>query len=339
MKKSRMILSAMRNGTLVLTAGLLMTVQCLLVPVTANAGDDLDENLTQVPAAYAEAYVTPVVVGSAANLTSGLYTNAAIGKEKLTFEFGLKFMGTYLNESDQSFRSYQTVKLNEELGFNPGHPLYGRDAVLEYVGPTVLGGETGPGEDGTGQANLYVDGVIVRSEDTIAGIVETRWVPLAIPEASVGGIAGFRFTLRFLPSISISDLGKLQVLGLGAQFGVNNLLQDLPIDVVVGYFYQNVDIGESLSTDANSFFLGLSRTSGVLTIYGGGALESSTTKVDYTWKSGNATLGDVPISFEIDGVQDYRLTIGAMIDAGIRINAEANAGDLVVYSAGLMFGF
>jgi hypothetical protein len=243
-------------------------------------------------------------------------------------------MGTYLSEDDQAFSKYQSVILDEDLGFDPGHPLYNREGVLEFIGPTAIGDT-----DTDGQANLYVDGIQVRSEETISGVVDTRWIPLIVPEASVGGIAGLKGTLRFLPSISLGDLGKIKVFGIGAQYCVNNLIQTLPIDAAVGFFYQNFDIGESLSTDASNLFLALSRTSGVLTLYGGGALVNSSTKVDYTWKTGDPVVGDVDVSFEVDGVQEYQFTLGAMVDAGIRLNAEVNAGDLVVYSAGLMFGF
>ncbi len=300
-------------------------------PAVVAAADSLDDKLSQVSGAYAEAYISPLVHGTGANLNSGLYTNAHIGKSQLTFEIGLKFAGTYMSEDDKAFSRYQTVILDEDLGFNPGDPLYGEEAVLEFIGPTVLGDT-----DTDGEANVYVDGILVDSEPTISGVVDTRWVPLIIPEGSIGGIAGFKVTLRWLPSVSLGDLGKVKFFGFGLQYCVNNLIQTLPIDVVVGYFRQDLDIGKSLDTDASSFFLGLSRTSSVLTVYGGGALESSKMKVDYTWVSPN---GNVPVSFETDGVQEGRLTIGAMVDVGLRIYAEANAGKLAVYSAGLMFGF
>ncbi len=321
------IKAMIRIGTLGLVT-LLVTYLVWPVAVTAS---DLDENLAQVPGQYAEAYLTPLINALGVNQNSGLYTTAAIGKSKLTFEVGIKVAGTYLAEGDQSFRKYVDITLDESVGIDPSNPLYGEQGVLEMAGPTVFGDT-----DTDGTASLYVDGILIASVPTITGVVETRWVPLLIPEASVGGIAGFKVTLRGLPSFSAGDLGKIKYFGFGAQYGVNNLFPTLPLDIVVGYFRQDLDIGSIIDTDASSFFLGLSKSSPMLTVYGGGALEKSKINVKYTWTSPG---GDMPIEFEKDGIQEARVTLGATLTMGIRINAEVNAGKLAVYSAGIMFGF
>jgi hypothetical protein len=314
-------------------AGVIALLSVCLAGSGPVAADSLLESLQEVGPEYAEPYLSPLIQSWGVSQVTALYTSAAIGKSKLSWEIGLKVAGTYISEDDQSFLKYVPVTLDEGVGIQPGDPNYGREGFLELAGPTVMGDT-----DTDGTATLYVDGIPIRRESTISGVVNTRWVPMVIPEASIGGIAGFKGMIRFFPSIKLGDLGKLKYFGFGVQYGVNNLIPTLPIDVLVGYFRQDLDLGSFYESDASSFHLGLSKRTTMVTIYGGGALESSKTKVKYDFAdpiSGET----VPISFEVDGVQDYRLTIGATLEMGVRINVEANAGKLAVYSAGLMLGF
>jgi len=321
-------LSGKRSGPMVLAA--LALAASLVWSPTATASE-LEETLSQVGPEYAQAYLAPFSSSYGANINSGLYTTAYIGKSKISIEFGLKAAATHLNESDQYFTKYVDVTLDESIGIDPTHPLYGEQGVAELAGTTVLGNT-----DNAGTATIYVNGVPVESIDTIAGIWETRWVPLAIPEASVGGIFGFRGTLRLLPEVKVGDLGKLKFYGFGISFGVNSLIETLPLDISVGYFKQKLELGSIIESDANSFYLALSKSFTAVTVYGGGAIESSTMKVGYIF---DGPEGPVSVSFEDDGIMDSRLTLGATLTFGIRLNAEVNVGKLAVYSAGLMFGF
>ena len=70
---------------------------------------------------YAEGYTEPLVHGFGANQNTGLYHTARIPAGKLTFDIGVKFMGTYLNENDQTFRRViENVELNDYLDLQPG---------------------------------------------------------------------------------------------------------------------------------------------------------------------------------------------------------------------------
>ncbi len=45
------------------------------------------------------------------------------------------------------------------------------------------------------------------------------------------------------------------------------------------------------------------------------------------------------IAFSLDGVQKNRMTIGATLNMGLKINGEIGMGDLTSFSGGLLFGF
>jgi len=135
--------------------------------------------------------------------------------------------------------------------------------------------------------------------------------------------------------MSMGDMGDLSYMGFGAAYGVSNLMPTLPFDTSVGMFFQNLDIGESLKTSASSFYVAVSKSFTVATLYAGAAKESSSMEVNYTF------IGDdqnTDINFKVDGLQGGRGTIGATLDLGVMLNAEIGFGKLTTYSAGLLFG-
>ena len=93
-------------------------------------------------------------------------------------------------------------------------------------------------------------------------------------------------------------------------------------------------VGIECITTANTVFLGASKDFGMLTAYGGVASESSNMVLDYEYED----TGDV-ISFEVEGRQSSRLTLGGALNLGaMRLNLEIGHGEMTTYSAGLMFG-
>jgi hypothetical protein len=167
-------------------------------------------------------------------------------------------------------------------------------------------------------------------------------VPLATPELYIGGVAGLKFTLRYLPSIDVGDFQKTKYMGWGFQWGANGVLKELPIDLMVGFFRTSLDVENSqnrgqdklFDSEANSYFLAASKSWPVFTIYGGFALEDSEMKVAYY----NPDF-DSNINFTVKGRQESRFTLGLTLDILMKLNVEAGFGDMSTYSAGLMFGF
>ena len=308
---------------------LVLAAAAVFATGAAFAGDDITGNLEDVGAEYAKAYVSPLATAMGVNMNSGLFTTASIPKTRLTVSVGLRVMGGNISEDDQNFRKVIETTLDESWGFEPGDLGYGQDGVIVLEGPTLFGDDE---TDGT--ATAYVGGIPIGQETTIPGVVETRWVPLAAPEVSVGGVMGLRATFRWLPSIGLGDLGDLDYLGYGLQYGVNNMVPTLPVDVMVGFFHQDLDIGDSVETSSDSFFIAASRSFAVATVYGGVAFESSSLDVSYT-----RTDGGEEISFDLDGEQDARFTLGATLNVVSKLNVELGFGELTSASAALLFGF
>ncbi len=309
--------------------------------VTSNESGTkgLQGSLEKVGAEYAKAYLSPMTQTFGVNENSGLYTTAAIPRSKLTFSIGVKFMDTRIAEQDQFFhRVLDNVTLNESWGVQPGNAFYGEQGTVEMGGPTVFGPKDSSDD---GYVRAYHDGVLVGEGSTIAGVIKTRDVPLAMPEFSVGGYYGVRATVRWLPTVHAGDeVGDIKLFGWGLQGNVNQFFPVVPVDVMVGFFHQNLKVGDVVETGATSVFLAASKSYGLVTGYGGYARESSTFKVNYTFNPDPATgLTAAPISFEEKGDQHGRLTLGLLFNLGVKLNADVNfGGDLTTFSGGLMFG-
>jgi hypothetical protein len=323
-----MILFSRSRGRLIAAALLVM-----VWAIPSWAGDEtLDELIEQVGSTYAEGYLAPLVHGFGINVNTGLYHTAKIPNTRLKFSVGFKTMATKINDADKSFRIVQPVTLDENLGFEPGDDGYGEEGQLVFEGPTVFGDE-----DEKGTVTAYYHGVPAFQQSGITSLVDMDYVLLITPEVSVGGIAGIEAKLRWLPTMTVGDMGDLNYLGFGVAYGVSNLMPTLPFDARVGFFYQNLGIGEMLQTSGTSFYAAASKSFAMLTVYAGAAKESSSMDVEYTFTSDTSQTSE--ISFSVDGIQGGRGTLGATLNFGLLVNAEVNFGKLTTYSAGILFGF
>lgn len=305
--------------------GRLAALILAVLAATPAAADELEGLLEDVTGQYAQAYLAPFTHSFGPNLNGGIYHTAAIPRSRLTIDFGVKVTATHLAEEDQTF---QKVIENVDLGdFDPAFAGQTGDIVMS--GPTIFGDD-----EALGSVAGYVGGVQVFSQDTIEGLVDTRYSPLVVPQASVGGVAGLRATVRWLPEVDLGDIGKTKVFGYGLQWSLNTVAPTLPVDVMVGFFNQSVEIGSLIETDATSMFVAASKAFALATVYAGYAMEDSETDIAYTYSGDDST-----VAFTVEGSQESRITVGATLNVLAKLNLEMGHGDLTTYTAGLMFGF
>lgn len=307
------------------TLALVLVLGCALIAGTAMAqNDDLEGLLSQVGQGYAEGYSSPFIEAFGPNMNSAMYQSAHIPWGGLTFGIGVKFMGTYLNEDDQTFR--KTTRVDDLGDLDPGFSGIGGSVISS--GPTMFGSR-----GSTGTITIVPDsgGPPVALEG-IPGLVDTRFVPLFAPEAYVGGIFGLKATIRYFPEINLDDYGKTKYFGWGLQWSPNGLLDEtFPVDLMIGYFDQNLDVGTLIKSSASTFFLAVSKDFSLLKPYIGYAFEDSKMDVSYIWEETGEE-----VKFSADALQSNRFTVGLKVWFA---NLEMGVGKLVTYSAGLMFGF
>ncbi len=338
-KISRPEFSPGRNDVFrTVASGVLAVCLCLSGTVDTAQATDLQQLIEQVGSEYGEAYSSPFIHAFGPNQNSNLYSTAAIPWSGLTFGVGIKVMATNLNEADQTFQKVVQV---EDLGvLDPA--LAGQSGTAVMSGPTIFGDT-----ETNGKVDVYSSGIFLGSIEGIPGFWDTRWVPMATPEVFIGGIVGLKATLRYFPSMRLGDIGSTEYLGYGLQWSASGLLEDLPVDLMIGFFTQSLDVentqglGEDklIDSNANSYFLAISKSWPAMTVYGGFAIESSEMKVAYYFEDPDFPDLSQNVSFSVDGRQDQRFTVGMTLDILLDLNVEAGFGDMTTYSAGLMLGF
>ena len=320
----RNILAGTSERRGIMALGLLSLVLMIFVgqPVLA---ENLEELLQQVGEEYAVSYSSPFLYAFGPNQNSGMYQTASIPWGGLTFGFGVKVMATHLNEDDQNFaKNIENVNLGD---FDPAYEGQYGDVIMS--GPTIFGNT-----DEMGTVKGYLHGIEVFSNDAIPGLVESRFVPLAAPEAYVGGIFGLKATVRYFPELEMGEYGKTKYFGYGLQWSPNGLMPTFPVDLMVGFFDQELSVGSLLQTNATTYFIGASKEFSKLTLYGGYAKDESDMSVSYEYLDEG-----IDISFDVEARQDSHLTVGVAFNFLLGLNLEMNAGDLITYSSGLMIGF
>ncbi len=299
--------------------------------VRPAAAQNLDELLTQVGENYAEAYASPFLYTFGPNANSNMFSTARIPRSRLVFGVGIKAMGTQIDPSDQVFAKWIT-----------NVDLHAYDATLPVgtMGNVLLSGPTIFGDTAVnGHVRGYVDGVELLNVEAIPGLLNTTWSPLAAPEAYVGGIMGLKATVRYLPSVSAGDLGNTKYWGYGLQWSLNTINPGVPVDVMVGFFTQEINVGTVYTSTAQTMFVGASKSLPLLTLYGGFASEKSQMTVNYDFVDPNDPALNSHVGFSVDGIQRTRFTLGMTLDVLAKVNFEAGFGSsLTTYSAGLMFG-
>lgn len=312
-----------------------LALPLLVLPVVSQGAESLEDLLTQVGEEYAIAYSSPFLYAFGPSMNSGMYHTADIPLAGLNIGVNIRAMAARLHQDDQSFRRVMAV---DDLHVYDSTIPEGTSGTIVMQGPTIFGNT-----DAEGTITGYVNGVPVFEDETIAGLVDTRFVPMVTPEFALGSVYGLKAVVRWLPTVDIDDYGDFKYLGYGLQWNAGQILQNLPVDLLVGFAKQKLEVGTLVETNASSFFAAVSKQYSILTGYAGFALESSDMTVAYEYEHEDpdnpGTQITDAISFEVDGIQDSRLTVGATVNLGLKLTAEVAHGKMTTFSGGLIMGF
>ena len=145
-------------------------------------------------------------------------------------------------------------------------------------------------------------------------------VPSAMPQFNLGLPFGLEFMLRYLPTTSYQDYGKLNLMGFGLRYSIDQWIPLCPVDIAVHFMTQKLTVKSMSDQDiltgkATAYGIEVSKKLLILTLYGGFQLESSTlTLADYTYAGSDPTLQGVTINgFEVKGSDKSRFTVGARL--------------------------
>jgi hypothetical protein len=282
----------------------------LLVPRGAEA--QLSDLVSRYGGINGEGYLMPFATALGTGLNSGLYGSADIPTAGLKFRVEIRGMLAYFSDDDKTFTAS-----TEESFFQP---------ETTVTAPTIIGDGEGMTVEGLG-GTYYV----------FPGGLEYSSFFLGVPQLCVGGIYGTEVLLRWLPTVEIDeDIGDFSFFGFGVRHKISQYFNALPLDVALGIYFQNIDVGDLFSADLVAVNLSASKSFALITFYGGLGYESAKVHAEYTFSSGGI---EEDIALDLTGKNSFRFLLGAGLNLAIlHINADLNLGHQTAVSLGVGFG-
>ncbi|MEO8512429.1 MAG: DUF6588 family protein, partial [Ignavibacteria bacterium] len=163
-------------------------------------------------------------------------------------------------------------------------------------------------------------------------------IPMAVPQVQIGSVLGTEISARFLPSIRIGQYGSVGMWGIGIKQGITSHFKKSPLDLSVGFAYNNLSIGDSKDKDlvnASSVAanIQLSKELSVFTLYTGVQYEKTSIDVKVNYENAVTTM-----NFENDN--SIKAIVGLNIKLGpVNLNGDYSFGKTNSISAGFGFGF
>jgi hypothetical protein len=290
---------------------------CFVLAMTVLSGigfsQNLQERLSKFPTEFAKGYTAPFTDAFGASLNSGWYHTANVD-DGLDLFFGVKVMLMPIPDDAKIFRIQSPYPGG---GVDEPSTAFGEKKAVSISGDT-----TGR------QPTTYPEGF------------DIGFVPMLVPHISVGNIFGTRVMLRYLPKVNVGDMGEFEFFGIGAQHNVGQYIPaPLPIDIAALIAYQSLSLGDLVSANAFTFGAQASKTFTIFTVYGGLAYESSTMTFTYD-KVPNSIPGPNRISFDADGKNSFRATIGfALSLAIVKITADYSLASQPIATVGFGIGW
>jgi hypothetical protein len=280
----------------------------------AAAQSSLEDALKQYNGTTVRGYIQPLVDLFGANLNSGFFAGPAAPRSGLSFRLSLIAMASQVSDDQKTYTAPTPT------GWTPS----------SFQTATIFGGT------GTTVTNQNNPALQYRGSD---GLIDASLFPLAVPQVSIGGIAGTEATVRFIttPSFGDSDeFPKTTLFGAGLRHNVGRYLGILPFDLGVGAMYSSFKVGDIVEVTGLTIGAQISKTFTVLTLYGGLAWEKSSMNLTYT-STDPAVSGTVDI--DLDGANTFRTTAGIALKLAVaRVFADVNFGSVTNFSGGLSFG-
>jgi len=290
----------------------ILVMLAVLALAAAPASAQLESNLSSLGEENVKGYLNPLPNSLSAMLNAAIFRTGDVPSTGFNLSIDAKGMVANFEDDD---REYQTVASG---GFE------------STTAPTVIGSTQGAvQEGGPGGASL-----------AFPGGFDMEKYAVAVPQLSIGSVMGTRAIVRYITlDMSESDLGDMEVFGIGAQHSISQYFQDLPVDVAAGVMYQNFKIGdEVIDAETWAFNVTGSKKFGTTVSfepYVGVGVDTFEMKAKYV----DTSLSE-DVEVEFDRQNDLHLALGAGVNLPVvRVHAEYTVAASNGFAGGLSFGF
>lgn len=281
-----------------------------LLAGAGTASAQLEANLGALDDENAVGYLTPLSTALSATMNSSVFKTGHVPKSGASIHLQANIMGVTFDDEDRTY--------------NPSDPV-GFQSTESVDAPTVIGDTQAVEQQGEAGTRLWHPGGFDVENFTVAA-----------PQLEIAGFMGTRAIFRWISlDLGDTDLGKLELFGVGVQHSISQYLDpDFPIDLAVGGFYQNFDIGDGLiDTQMFQFMVTGSKQYGVLEPYLGLGFDTFDMKADYTDEQ------DFSIEVDFEKENNFHLTAGGRLNFQyFMIHGEMNLAAETGFAAGISLG-
>lgn len=271
----------------------------------------LEDRLGFLTEQEVENFVQPLATTIGVAFNTGSYHSAAVSK---VFGFGLsfKYMMIFIPDDQKSF-----TPANMPEGYTASEPtatIYGGSGTA-YLGPAGY--------------LAYPSGLDIST------------MPMIFPQISAS-VLGSELMIRYLPELDVGD-ESLSLFGFGLKHSISQYIPLAPVDIAVQFLYNTFTVTDIVDVSNIAFNAHASKSFGVFSAYGGIQYETTGVDFEYTYTDPNNInpgLDDETIKVSVDGENNFRFTVGAMVKlAVLALNVDYSVGSQGVFSTGLSFEF
>ena len=325
-----------------------LTTICVIALVNSlSQSQDLSEQLSKMSGDAANSYVSPLLSGWGVGLNSAFYHSADL-HDVLGFDIGIK--ATFFNwkDGDKTYNFQMPDKIriyNPLVAYNPNDPATYSDLLRGNNYPTSIVAQTVAGEKKSTPviANLPYN----LGQQTIfelPGGLGTPGAGLIIPQASIGLPLGLELIGRFIPTTTIKDIGKVNFMGFGLRYSIDQWIPICPVDIAVHFMIQKFNFKDSsdnnlISASASAYGVEISKRLFIFTVYGGFQMEKAKFTVGpYNAKivSGTSTIPVAVDAFDVESPNKSRFTVGVrLLLLILNVHAEYSIAETPIFGAGV----
>lgn len=313
----------------------ILAAMCVVALVSnIVTAQELQKMMQQAGRQYAENYAKPILTGFAASFNSAFYHSADL-HDFLGFDVGVKFGLSKVDDVDKTYKFTLPVL--------SGNLKYKDESGANIDGGTVVNAPTAVGEKGRDGDNFYqlktASGKKIFLPDGttpvfVPGGYDLSLVPMPMPQVAIGLPFGLEVIGRYLPTVDAKPYGKINYMGFGLRYDIDQWLPMFPIDIALHFVsqkmnFKSMDDKDIFSANGTAYGLELSKRLLFITLYGGYQIEKATVEV-------NADPNGLYPAMKADDPNKSRLIVGVrLLLLIINVHAEYSIAKTPVLAAGI----
>jgi hypothetical protein len=273
-------------------------------PASAQSAEDL---LGRYIGDNAQGYLGPLADFLGASLNSG-WSHSASVPSGVHIRLDLVGAGALIGDAQRTFQA------TTEGSFTP-RTTAAAPTIFGSGQPVVVNGQGG---------TAYV----------FPGGIPAKMVALAVPQLTLGTVAGTMVSVRWFGIDINDDLGRVSMLGLGAQHDIGRYFSDLPLDLSVAGSWQSLELGDVAKTSGMVVSVLGGKRFSVLGLYGALGYENASTELDIE-REGSTEVTRI----ELDAANTVRVTAGFALHLKvIELFADYTLASQKAFTVGLGLG-